>query len=429
MACRKSLSMCSNSSLFNLGDSSMSPLPSSVLQTCIFIWSHLSIPVMMKWELSRRFASKLLQHVQEVAINDQFAKMTEALYVAEQSARQAVEMRSKVQREIAAKETEKKDRELRELAVKARAERIGGGAAAPPSLAARDAASTLPPPPPSSSKRYEEVWNARPALKSISSIIRLNRIGSLELKSMIWVELNWVAWVEINDLSWIELGGLSWNEWFGLNKPHVQRLLVILPVLLPRIFTYIKAVFLFALDFVESYSIIHTPAFQKIIGLESLGRSKEKKVTDTVSAWAAEIQSCMPAYFGKDKQHLGHSQGPARLALVNLGTWFWQEWIRPEAWIEQVQKWGEGTQKWIVVLQCHQYRKCRLMTHRHPHHQPRNPRGKGRRDCAVRRSEKKGQRSENVSVDWRPRMLMASNAARPHVIGIAMLVRKWHLAR
>ena len=35
--------------------------------------------------------------VQEVAVNDNFAKFTESLYVAEQSARQAVEMRSKVQ--------------------------------------------------------------------------------------------------------------------------------------------------------------------------------------------------------------------------------------------------------------------------------------------------------------------------------------------
>ncbi|KAK9811770.1 hypothetical protein WJX72_009762 [[Myrmecia] bisecta] len=67
--------------------------------------------------------------LQEVAINDNFAKFTEALYVAEQTARTAVEMRSKVQREIAAKEKEKKERELRELAMRARMERVGGAAA------------------------------------------------------------------------------------------------------------------------------------------------------------------------------------------------------------------------------------------------------------------------------------------------------------
>lgn len=94
--------------------------------------------------------------VQEVAINDNFAKMTEALYVAEQSARQAVEMRSRVQRELAAKEKEKKDRELRELAIKARMDRLGGSAAANPSLAAR-AAGDVAPPPPSVPSRHVEV--------------------------------------------------------------------------------------------------------------------------------------------------------------------------------------------------------------------------------------------------------------------------------
>ena len=90
--------------------------------------------------------------MQEVAINDNFAKMTEALYVAEQSARTAVEMRSKVQRELAAKEKEKKDRELRELAIKARQDRLGGNVA-PPSLASRENGTNLPAPPP----REEEV--------------------------------------------------------------------------------------------------------------------------------------------------------------------------------------------------------------------------------------------------------------------------------
>lgn len=63
--------------------------------------------------------------LQEVQINDNFAKLSEALYVAEQKAREAVAMRSKVQKEMAMKEKEKKEQELRALAAKARSERTG----------------------------------------------------------------------------------------------------------------------------------------------------------------------------------------------------------------------------------------------------------------------------------------------------------------
>ena len=52
------------------------------------------------------------------AINDGFAKFTEALFVAEQQARQAVELRSKVQLEIAHREKAAKDAELRNLAIR-----------------------------------------------------------------------------------------------------------------------------------------------------------------------------------------------------------------------------------------------------------------------------------------------------------------------
>lgn len=71
--------------------------------------------------------------LQEVQINDNFAKLSEALYVAEQKAREAVAMRSKVQKEMAMKEKEKKEMELRALAAKARSERTG---VAPPPVAA-----------------------------------------------------------------------------------------------------------------------------------------------------------------------------------------------------------------------------------------------------------------------------------------------------
>lgn len=95
--------------------------------------------------------------LQETAINDGFAKFAEALYVAEHSAREAVELRAAVGRELASKEREAKERQLRELAAAARAERVGGfagglGAGAGPSSSMDRAPSIasvdLPPPPP-----------------------------------------------------------------------------------------------------------------------------------------------------------------------------------------------------------------------------------------------------------------------------------------
>ena len=66
--------------------------------------------------------------LQEVQINDQFAKFTESLYIAEQKARSAVETRAKMQREIMARDKESKEEQLRELAMRARLDRIGGAA-------------------------------------------------------------------------------------------------------------------------------------------------------------------------------------------------------------------------------------------------------------------------------------------------------------
>ncbi|KAL2929065.1 SNW/SKI-interacting protein [Bienertia sinuspersici] len=77
--------------------------------------------------------------LQDVQINDNFAKLSEALYVAEHKAREAVAMRSKVQKEMAMKEKEKKEQELRALAAKARSERTGIAApVAAPAPSARD---------------------------------------------------------------------------------------------------------------------------------------------------------------------------------------------------------------------------------------------------------------------------------------------------
>lgn len=64
--------------------------------------------------------------LQDIQINDNFAKLSEALYVAEQKAREAVAVRSKVQKEMMMKEKEKKENELRMLAQKARSERTVG---------------------------------------------------------------------------------------------------------------------------------------------------------------------------------------------------------------------------------------------------------------------------------------------------------------
>jgi len=82
----------------------------------------------------------------EVAINDNFAKFAEALYVAEGAAREAVELRAAVQRELAAKAAAAKEAELRELAAAARAERVGGDFPPPPRTAPYEG--DLPPPPP-----------------------------------------------------------------------------------------------------------------------------------------------------------------------------------------------------------------------------------------------------------------------------------------
>jgi SNW domain-containing protein 1 len=65
--------------------------------------------------------------LQETVISDKFAGLSEALLVAEAKAREAVEMRARVQREVALRTKEAKEAELRELAMAARAERVGGG--------------------------------------------------------------------------------------------------------------------------------------------------------------------------------------------------------------------------------------------------------------------------------------------------------------
>ncbi|GKD11002.1 SNW/SKI-interacting protein [Tanacetum coccineum] len=59
--------------------------------------------------------------------NANFAKISEALYVVEQKAREAVATRSKLQKDLMMKEKERKEQELHALTQKARSERVGPG--------------------------------------------------------------------------------------------------------------------------------------------------------------------------------------------------------------------------------------------------------------------------------------------------------------
>lgn len=63
--------------------------------------------------------------MQSVHINENFAKLAEALYIADRKAREAVEVRAQIEKKMAQKEKEKREEGLRMLAQKARDERAG----------------------------------------------------------------------------------------------------------------------------------------------------------------------------------------------------------------------------------------------------------------------------------------------------------------
>lgn len=63
--------------------------------------------------------------LQQVHINEKFAKMAEALYIADRKAREAVETRAQLEKKLAQKEKEKKEEQLRQMAQRAREERNG----------------------------------------------------------------------------------------------------------------------------------------------------------------------------------------------------------------------------------------------------------------------------------------------------------------
>merc|ERR1712113_132726 len=63
------------------------------------------------------------RNLQETKINDNFAKLSEALYIAEQKARDDTELRRRIAEEHALREKEKKDTEMRASAMQARMEK------------------------------------------------------------------------------------------------------------------------------------------------------------------------------------------------------------------------------------------------------------------------------------------------------------------
>lgn len=63
--------------------------------------------------------------LQQLHINENFAKLAEALYIADRKARESVETRAQLERKLAQKEKEQKEEHLRALAQKARDERAG----------------------------------------------------------------------------------------------------------------------------------------------------------------------------------------------------------------------------------------------------------------------------------------------------------------
>ncbi|KAJ8093159.1 mRNA splicing protein [Marasmius tenuissimus] len=96
-------------------------------------------PCISNWKNNKGFTIPLDKRLaadgrglQDVSINDNFAKFSEALFVADRHAREEVRQRSLMQQKIAQKEKESKEANLRMLAQRAREER-GGVASAKPS--------------------------------------------------------------------------------------------------------------------------------------------------------------------------------------------------------------------------------------------------------------------------------------------------------
>jgi SNW domain-containing protein 1 len=89
-------------------------------------------PAISNWKNAKGFIIPLDKRLaadgralQETKINDNFAKLSEALYIAEQKAREDTELRNQIAKEQALRDKERKDAEMRALAMHARVEKIG----------------------------------------------------------------------------------------------------------------------------------------------------------------------------------------------------------------------------------------------------------------------------------------------------------------
>ncbi|KAK6181367.1 hypothetical protein SNE40_009233 [Patella caerulea] len=89
-------------------------------------------PCISNWKNNRGYTIPLAKRLaadgrglQGVHVNENFAKLAEALYIADRKAREAVEMRAQIEKKMAQKEKEKREDGLRMLAAKAREERAG----------------------------------------------------------------------------------------------------------------------------------------------------------------------------------------------------------------------------------------------------------------------------------------------------------------
>lgn len=87
-------------------------------------------PCISNWKNARGFTIPLDKRLaadgrglQETTINNKFASLTEALYVAERKASEDLRIRDQIRRKMSIKEKEDKERELREMAARARLER------------------------------------------------------------------------------------------------------------------------------------------------------------------------------------------------------------------------------------------------------------------------------------------------------------------
>uniref|UniRef100_T1IS14 SKI-interacting protein SKIP SNW domain-containing protein n=1 Tax=Strigamia maritima TaxID=126957 RepID=T1IS14_STRMM len=84
-------------------------------------------PCVSNWKNSKAYTVPLDKRIvadgrgmQQVHINDNFAKLAEALFIADRKAREGIELRAKLEKQVASKEKAKKEMHLRDLAQKAR---------------------------------------------------------------------------------------------------------------------------------------------------------------------------------------------------------------------------------------------------------------------------------------------------------------------